>query len=114
MKIAVTYEDGEVFQHFGRTEQFKLYDIEDGKITGSQILGCNGASHSGVGMVLNTLGADVLICGGMGTGARNMVANMGIQLVSGITGDADSAVNMFINGKIGSNPEAGVHECHGH
>ena len=32
MKIAVTYENGEVFQHFGHSEQFKLYEVQDGKI----------------------------------------------------------------------------------
>lgn len=114
MKIAVTYSNGEVFQHFGRTEQFKVYEVEDSKVVSSTIVGCNGMSHSGVGMVVQQIGADVLICGGMGEGARNMICQMGIRLVSGITGDADRAVDMFLKGEIGTNPYAGVHACHGH
>ncbi|MCQ2079067.1 MAG: NifB/NifX family molybdenum-iron cluster-binding protein [archaeon] len=114
MRIAVTYADGQVFQHFGRTEFFKVYQVEGGKVTSSEVCPCNGASHSGVGMVLKSLGADVLLCGGMGMGAYNMVQSMGIQLVSGITGDADQAVEMFLKGEFGTESDAGVHACHGH
>jgi len=114
MRIAVTYADGQVFQHFGRTEQFKIYDISDsGEIT-SDIRGCNGASHSGVAAVLQEIGADVLICGGMGEGAYNRVTSLGINLVSGITGDADDAVRRYLAGELSSAPTAGVHACHGH
>ena len=45
MKIAVTYENGEIFQHFGRTEQFKLYDVEDNKVVSSEVVGTNGSGH---------------------------------------------------------------------
>ena len=32
MKLAVTYENGQIFQHFGHTAQFKIYEVSDGKI----------------------------------------------------------------------------------
>mgnify|MGYP001240303093 FL=1 len=44
MRIGVTYEDGNIFQHFGHTEQFKLYDVENEKIKSTQIVGTNGQS----------------------------------------------------------------------
>ena len=48
MKIAVTYENGEIFQHFGHTEQFKVYEAEDGKIVNSAVQSTNGQGHGAV------------------------------------------------------------------
>ena len=45
MKIAVTYDNGEVFQHFGRTENFKVYEIEDNKVISSEVISSNGVGH---------------------------------------------------------------------
>ncbi len=45
MNIAVTYENGNVFQHFGHTEQFKIYSVDDGKVVGSSIVDTNGSGH---------------------------------------------------------------------
>lgn len=39
MRIAVTYENGEIFQHFGHTQEFKVYDVEDNKIISSEHCG---------------------------------------------------------------------------
>lgn len=114
MKIAVTYENGEVFQHFGRTQQLKVYNVEDSKVVSSEVVSCNGACHSGVGAVIQQIGADVLLCGGMGSCACNMMVNMGVTYVTGLSGSADAAVEMYLRGELGNNPNAGVHECHGH
>ncbi len=113
MKIAVTYENGEVFQHFGRTEQFKVYETDGSRIVSSQVVGCGGAAHESLGGVLKKIGAEVLICGGMGMGARNMMDSIGVKVCTGMSGDADSAVEAYLAGKAG-NPEAGVHACSGH
>ena len=43
MKIAVTYDNGMVFQHFGHTEQFKVYDVEDGAVRASRVVDTNGS-----------------------------------------------------------------------
>ena len=75
MKIAVTYENGEIFQHFGHTETFKVYEVEDGRILGSEIIGSNGSGHGALAKLLNEQGIDVLICGGIGGGAHNTGAN---------------------------------------
>ena len=66
MKIVVTFEDGQVFQHFGHTKQFKIYQVQDGKILSEQVVDTNGSGHGALAGVLKTLGADVLICGGIG------------------------------------------------
>ena len=43
MKIAATYENGNIFQHFGKTAQFKLYEIENGKILSAEVVDTNGS-----------------------------------------------------------------------
>ena len=68
MKIAVTYDNGNVFQHFGRTEQFKIYDVENGKIVSSEVIGNDGLGHGALAGLLANNAIDVLICGGLGGG----------------------------------------------
>ena len=105
MKIAVTYENGQVFQHFGHTEQFKVYDVEDGKITGSQVVDTNGQGHGALAGFLANGNIDVLICGGIGGGARNALSEAGIQLYPGVSGDADQAVEALLKGTLSYNPD---------
>ncbi|MBQ2402184.1 MAG: NifB/NifX family molybdenum-iron cluster-binding protein [Lachnospiraceae bacterium] len=105
MRIAVTYENGQIFQHFGHTEQFKVYTIEDGKIVASEVIDTNGSGHGALAGVLSGLNADVLICGGIGGGARMALDAAGIKLYGGVTGDADKAVEAFIAGSLDFNPD---------
>ena len=105
MKIAVTYENGMVFQHFGRTQQFKVYEVADGKVTGIRVVGSNGSGHGALAGVLNGLGVDVLICGGMGQGAKNALAAAGIEVRGGVQGDADLAVADYLAGKLAFDPD---------
>ena len=113
MKIAVTYENGQIFQHFGHTEQFKLYTVEDGKISDSQIVATNGSGHGALAGLLSALGADVLICGGIGGGAQMALAQAGIKLFGGVKGDADKAVESFAAGTLAYDPDAKC-DHHGH
>lgn len=115
MRIAVTYENGEVFQHFGHTGQFKLYDVEDRKIIDSKVVDTNGQGHGALAGMLSALKADVLICGGIGGGAQTALAAAGIELYGGVTGSADEAVNAFIAGRLDFNPDVKCdHHEHGH
>lgn len=122
MKIAVTYENGQVFQHFGHTEEFKVYDTEDKKILSSQVVGTGGSGHEALAVFLKNLGVKVLICGGIGGGARTALAQAGIELYPGASGDADQAVEALLNGSLDYDPntmcshhhEGGEHNCHGH
>lgn len=104
MKIAVTYDNGNVFQHFGRTENFKVYDVEDNKVVSSEIIGSNGTGHGALAGLLAGEGIDVLICGGIGGGAQNALAQAGIKLYGGVSGEADQAVNALINGGLAYDP----------
>lgn len=110
MRIAVTYENGNIFQHFGHTEEFKLYDIENGQITGSQVVSTNGQGHGALAGFLSSAKADVLICGGIGGGAQTALAQMGIKLYGGVSGSADEAVQAYLEGKLDYNPD--VHCSH--
>ena len=70
MKIAVTFENGQVFQHFGHTEQFKIYTVEAGQVTASEVIDTNGSGHEALADFLKNLGAEALVCGGIGDGAQ--------------------------------------------
>lgn len=111
MRIAVTYENGQIFQHFGHTEAFKVYDIENGKILSSEVVDTNGSGHGALAGVLNALRVDALICGGIGGGARTALSAAGIQLYGGVTGDADQAVEALLAGNLAFNPDV---QCNHH
>lgn len=104
MRIAVTYENGEIFQHFGHTEQFKVYDVEAGKIVASEVIDTNGSGHGALAGVLTALKANVLICGGIGGGAQMALQAAGIELFGGVSGNADKAVEAFVSGTLLYNP----------
>ena len=104
MKIAVTYCDGQIFQHFGHTAQFKVYDVTDGRITATSIVDTGSSGHGALAGLLKLIQADVLICGGIGGGAQMALAEAGIQLFGGVTGDADDAVADYLAGQLAYNP----------
>lgn len=125
MKIAVTYENGEVFQHFGHTEQFKLYDIENGKVVASEVVGTNGSGHGALAGFLAEHQVQVLICGGIGGGAQNALAQAGIKLFGGCSGNADQAVEALLEGQLNYDADVkcshhdhehgeGGHQCGNH
>ena len=115
MRIGVTYENGQIFQHFGHTEQFKVYNVEDGGIVSAEVVDTNGNGHGALAGVLNALHVDILICGGIGMGAQMALEEAGIQLYGGVSGDADGAVEAFIAGELIYNPNVqGNHHGHDH
>jgi predicted Fe-Mo cluster-binding NifX family protein len=115
MRIAVTYENGEIFQHFGHTEQFKFYDVEDGKIVSEQIADTNGSGHGALAGFLLAAKADALICGGIGMGAQNALAEAGIELYAGVQGSADAAAKALAEGTLEFDPDAHCdHQGHHH
>ena len=129
MRIAVTYEDGNIFQHFGHTRQFKVYDIQEGQVVASQVVDTADSGHGALAGVLAALNADILICGGIGGGAQTALAAAGIRLFGGVSGDADQAVNALLANKLAYDPnvrcdhhgehhhhegDCGSHGCGGH
>ncbi len=115
MKVAVTYENGNIFQHFGHTQYFKVYEVAEGQVLSSEVVDTNGSGHGALAGVLNRLNADVLICGGIGGGAQMALAEAGIQLYGGVSGDADAAVEAFLKGALDFNPDVQCnhHDHHG-
>ena len=111
MKIAATYDNGSIFQHFGKTEFFKVYEVEDNKIISSEVIGSNGTGHGALAGLLAERGIQVLICGGIGGGAQAALAEAGIELCSGAQGDADAAVEAYLKGELES---TGVNCDHHH
>lgn len=115
MKIAVTYENGNVFPHFGHTEQFKVYDIKDGKVAGVQVMDTNGSGHGAIAGLLSAWEVDTLICGGIGAGAQTALAEAGIRFYGGVSGSADGAVEALLAGKLAFNPDVRCnHHGEGH
>ena len=104
MKIAVTYENGNVFGHFGHTAQFKVYEIEKNVVVSSEVVDTNGSGHGALAGMLSELNVDVLICGGIGGGAQMALAQAGIQLFGGVSGDADAAVEALLKEELVFNP----------
>ncbi|MBR2258485.1 MAG: FKBP-type peptidyl-prolyl cis-trans isomerase [Blautia sp.] len=123
-RIAVTYENGEVFQHFGHTEEFKVYEVEDGKIINSEVIGSNGSGHGALAGLLGENRIDVLICGGIGGGAQAALQERGIELCAGASGNADEAVKAYLSGELvntgancshhGEGHSCGEHSCGDH
>lgn len=111
MIIAVTYEDGQVFQHFGHTRQFKLYRVEDGAASPLRVVDAGGSGHGALAGFLRALNVDGLICGGIGGGARAALAEAGIAVYPGASGEADAQAAALAAGKLAYNPDA---QCAGH
>ena len=113
MRIAVTYENGQIFQHFGHTAQFKIYDVEDGKIVSSRVVDTQGSGHGALAGVLTALNVDALICGGIGGGAQMALAAANIKLYGGVSGSADAAAEALAAGNLTFDPNAHC-DHHGH
>lgn len=115
MILAVTYENGQVFGHFGHTEQFKIYEITDGNITSEKVVDTNGSGHGALAGFLKDLNVDTLICGGIGGGAKNALAEAGITIYPGASGNADEQVATFIQGALQYDPNTSCsHHDHEH
>lgn len=104
MKIAVTYESGLIFQHFGHTSQFKIYEVENNEVVSSAVVSADGFGHGALAGFLKSQGVDTLICGGIGGGAQMALAEAGIKLYGGVRGDADDAVEAYLSGELSYNP----------
>lgn len=121
MKIATTYENGEIYQHFGHTKQFKVYEAENKEIKSTEILDTAGNGHGALAGFLKEAGVEVLICGGIGGGAKTALSEAGIKLYGGVTGSSDSAVEALLNGTLEYNANVmcshhsdGHHSCGSH
>jgi len=125
MKIAVTYENGDVFQHFGQSKQFKIYEVDNAIIVNTEVVPVVGEGHGALADFLSAQGVNTLICGGIGAGAQKGLVMKGIKYFGGVTGSADAVVQDFLKGELKYDPdvkcnhhdhkhgEGHKHECHG-
>lgn len=115
MKIAVTYADGMIFQHFGHSQQFKIYEIQAGEILNTQVIDAGGSGHGALAGVLAEQNVNMLICGGIGGGAQMALAQAGIVVFGGVMGEADDAVEAFLSGQLRFDPNVRcTHHDHEH
>ena len=115
MRLAVPYDTGAVFQHFGRTSAFKFYDVENGEIRASAVHSTNGSGHGALAGFLKDNGVDTLICGGIGGGAQTALSQTGIRLYGGVSGSADEAVRALLDGTLAYDPAVRCdHHAHDH
>ena len=113
MKIAVTYEDGMVYQHFGHTTAFKIFEVQEGKVVDARVVETNGSGHGALANLLAAQGVHLLICGGIGGGARMALSEAGIVIMGGVSGDADEAVELYLAGVLCFDPNASCSHHHG-
>ncbi len=128
MKIAVTCGNGQVFQHFGHTPEFAVFEVEDGKIVSEKILSSGGTGHCALAGFLAEDSIDLLICGGIGGGAVNALTGAGIRIIGGAEGNVREVVEALLSGSLkvrddfhcnhhhgeGHNCHGGGHSCGGH
>lgn len=115
MKIAVTYDNGNVFQHFGKTEYFKIYEVEENKVVSSEVMSSNGSGHGALAGLLADSSVDVLICGGIGGGAQSALAEAGVELCAGAQGNTDEVVEAYLRGElVNSGVNCNHHHEEGH
>ncbi len=114
-KIAVTYMNGVVFPHFGKSENFKLYEVADNKVISSKLIDNEGQGHGALVTILQAHGVDTLICGGIGAGAQNGLAEAGIKVYGGVEGNCDIVVENLLKGTLKYNPDVACsHHEHDH
>lgn len=120
MKVAIPYENGKIFPHFGHTEQFKIYEVDGREVISSELISTNGSGHGALAGFLTKAGVGVLICGGIGGGAKAALAEAGIALFGGVTGEADTAIREYLQGTLLYDPDVlcrhhshGNHHTHG-
>jgi len=115
MRVAVAYENGTIYQHFGHTKTFKIYEIEDKKVVSENVVDTEGQGHGALSGFLNDHKVDTLICGGIGSGAQKDLGEAGIKLYGGATGKADDAVEALLAGRLIYNPDVQCsHHDHEH
>jgi len=113
MKIAVTTQGDQIFQHFGQCQNFTVYAVENGVIVEKAMIDASRNGHAALAGFLKDAGVNILFCGGIGDGAKQMLASAGIELISGLQGNIEDAVNAYLAGDLTDKGGSCSHEDHG-
>ena len=108
MRVAITYDDGNVFMHYGKTREFIIFEIENNEIKNEFILPCGEYSHHTLADLLSINNVDVLICGGCGGHAIESLEAKNIKIYNGACGDVHNVIKQYINEELTFN---GATEC---
>ena len=116
MKIAVTCENEQVFQHFGHTPGFAVFETEAGQIINEKRVSSGDSGHGALAGLLAEEKIDLLICGGIGGGAVNALTGFGIHVVGGAEGNVREVVEALLDGtlKVREDFHCNHHHCEGH
>ncbi|MDD4169926.1 MAG: NifB/NifX family molybdenum-iron cluster-binding protein [Desulfotomaculaceae bacterium] len=116
MKIAMPYSQGRINEHFGISEEFVIFNVEDGNIAGKQIFSNSGLQHNhgGLANLFTTEGVEVIIAGGMGPPMVSALQAVGLQVITGASGDAEKAAFDYLNGQLVTSSVGCNHGCSGH
>lgn len=122
--VAIPFENGEIFQHFGKASAFKLYTLEGLSITNSEVVKVEGSGHDEIGLWLVWHAVTTVICGTIGPGAMGVLVGAGIKVFPGLSGATDTAITALIDGSLVAQLQStcshschschGCHGCHGH
>ncbi|WP_334308253.1 NifB/NifX family molybdenum-iron cluster-binding protein [Anaerocolumna sp.] len=100
-RIAVaTDENHNVFQHFGKTQAFTIYELEGKDLKSKNTLSSNGAGHSELVTLLSENNIDVVICGGVGLHAMEGLMEAGMLVIPGAQGDVDVVTASYLDGSL--------------
>ncbi len=127
MRIAIPTENGKVFQHFGHSKEFTFYDVENELVQEKKVVSTDGAGHGALADFLTVNSVNVVISGNIGGGAKSALRERRIELIPGVTGEADDILTRYLSGEELGNPDTecshhnhsgehtcGEHGCGGH
>ena len=100
MRVAVTYENEQIFPYFGQTDRFKVYEIADGAVKLATVINTNGSHHGALPDILKKIEVDALICGRIGSGAKRALEEAEITLYCGASGKTDDAIQKLLDGNL--------------
>ena len=116
MKVAVTTDENkQVFQHFGHCKLFMLAQVTDGVVQQTELLDASGSGHEASANLLKANGVQVMICGGIGAGAKNALEAAQIEIFAGVQGGVEQALEQYAKGTLEKRPIVLCnHHGHGH
>lgn len=99
-KIAIP-TDGEIVNaHFGRSQAFTIFEVQDGKVTGEEHVDAKGYEHqhAGIAQLMKTKGVEAVICGGIGPGAITGLESAGLEVLRGASGSVRNVAQSYAEG----------------